>query len=64
MQCIVTYAIGMYFWLSKISPEITVFNTGYQSAGQSILQWARMWGSVVICRRGVREQTSLGNSGL
>jgi len=26
--------------------------TGCQSAGQSIIPWARMWGSVFIFRRG------------
>jgi hypothetical protein len=29
MQCVVTYATGMYLWLSEISSEIYNFNFRY-----------------------------------
>jgi hypothetical protein len=37
MQCVITYATDMYLSLSKISPEIKIFNFGYLSSGQYIL---------------------------
>jgi uncharacterized protein YlbG (UPF0298 family) len=36
MQCIVTYANGMYLYLSKISFEIYIFNFGHVSSRQTI----------------------------
>lgn len=55
MQCIVSYATGMYSWLTKISDN-------YHPA--NLFTWARMWGSVDIITKpkGVRELKSLGNS--
>ena len=32
MECIVTYATGMYLQLSKISSEIQILNSGYLSS--------------------------------
>jgi len=32
MQCIVTYATGMYQYLSKVSSEIHILNFGYLSS--------------------------------
>jgi hypothetical protein len=43
----------VYYWylfVTKISSQIPVFNTGYQSEGQSVSPRARIWGSVVIFR--------------
>jgi len=50
MQCIVTYVAGLYWYLSKISSEVKIFNSGYLSYGHCILTWGNMWGSVVTFR--------------
>jgi len=36
MQCIVTYAAGLYQHISKLSSEIWIFNFGYLSSGHFI----------------------------
>jgi len=36
MQCIVTYAAGLYKYISNISSEIRIFNFGYLSFGHYI----------------------------
>ena len=66
MQCIITYATGMYQCLSKISSKTYIFHSGYLSSGYFIFMWARMWGSVVILRsqKGVREQQDVEDARL
>jgi hypothetical protein len=36
MHCIVMYATGMYWYVSKIRSEIEIFNFGYISSGHYI----------------------------
>ena len=48
MQCVVTDATGMYWYVSTISSKIQVSNFGYLSSAHTILTSAKMWGSVVI----------------
>jgi len=50
MQYIVTYAAGLYSWLSKISCELRICNFRYLSSGHSYISWGMIWGSVVIFR--------------
>jgi len=42
MQCNVTYAAGMYYYLSKVISYIQILNFGYLSSGTSILTRAKM----------------------
>jgi len=65
MQFIVTYTDGMYTWLSKISPEISVFNFGHLSSGHYIYMCkdVRIHGYFSKPKR-VREQQCLGNIAL
>jgi len=36
MQCIITYATGMYLYLSNISSEIHIFNSEHLASGHHI----------------------------
>jgi len=64
MQCLVTYATGMYSKLSTISSEIYIFCFGYLSSVRSIYvsKDVRIRG-YVSKTNGVREQKSLGSTG-
>jgi len=42
VQCIVTFAIEMYFYLPKTTSEIQIFNFGYLSSRLSTFAWARI----------------------
>ena len=57
IQCIVTCATGMYWYLSKVSSETQTVNFGYLSPGQSTLTWAFITSLFFAAKRSQRTET-------